>query len=403
MFLQALQKRALRSWGFVPKSRYCSENLKCCTENSKFSPGRVLCTEFFKQVGADSSRSLDSQNYFRRFTPSVCKYASKDRGKDYPCTKPISYVKYIRRGTKVIRKRCYRKGTTRPGRSGVLQHLFHSAQEGRWNPSNSQFKTSECSFKERPLQDGNFTFNHSSTASRGLGSLNRFKRCVSSPPNICSSPQIPEVLCKGSAFSVSCHALRSGCSATSVYKGYGSSGGHLRSQQVHIFMYLDDWLIKNRSVLQLQQQLLQTVNLLVDLGLLINIEKSQLVPSQVVTYLGAVFNLREGLVFPTEERFLAVQQAIMEIESKSHAPACSFLRMLGLMASCIDIVPMARLHMRPIQLYLLYFWRPCSQLLSFLVPVLTVLIEHLEWWKCRDNFFKGMPPHSEPLQVSIYS
>lgn len=180
-------------------------------------------------------------------------------------------------------------------------------------------------------------------------------------------------------------------------------GGHLRSQQIHIFMYLDDWLLKHQSAMQVQHQLSQKVNPLVDVGLLINVEKSQLIPSQIITYLGAVFNLREGIVVPTEDRFLALLQAIKEIADKNQAPASLFLRMLGLMTSCIDIVPMARLHMRPIQLYLLYFWRPCSQLLAFLVLVLPTHLEHLEWWKLRDNCFKGMPLNSEPHSVVLWT
>jgi hypothetical protein len=38
-------------------------------------------------------------------------------------------------------------------------------------------------------------------------------------------------------------------------------------------------------------QLNQTMQLLVDLGLIINLDKCHLVPSQIITYLGAVFNL----------------------------------------------------------------------------------------------------------------
>ena len=140
-----------------------------------------------------------------------------------------------------------------------------------------------------------------------------------------------------------------------------------------------------------------------NLSLLINIEKSRLIPFQVVTYLGAVFNLREGLIPLTEERFLALLHAITIIESKKQAPAALFLRILDLMASCIDIVLMARLHMRPLQLYLLYFWRPCTHLISFLVPISTVLIKHLNWWKCEDNIFKGMPLHSEPHSLVLWT
>lgn len=178
-------------------------------------------------------------------------------------------------------------------------------------------------------------------------------------------------------------------------------GGHLRCQQIHIFMYLDDWLIRNQSKDLLQMQLFKLVNLLVDLGLLINVEKSQFIPSQIITYLGAVFNLQEGQVYPSESRFIAIQQAIAEIVRKPKVHAVLFLRMLGLMASCIDIVPLARLHMRPIQLYLLCFWRPHYHGLLYLVPVLPALLIHLRWWQERHNLFKGVPlqftPHTQVL------
>jgi hypothetical protein len=89
-------------------------------------------------------------------------------------------------------------------------------------------------------------------------------------------------------------------------------GGHLRSQQIHIFMYLDDWLVKNQIRELLLHQLNQTIQLLVDLGLIINLDKCHLVPSQIITYLGAVFNLNKGLVLPSENRFLAINQAIVD-------------------------------------------------------------------------------------------
>jgi hypothetical protein len=37
------------------------------------------------------------------------------------------------------------------------------------------------------------------------------------------------------------------------------------------------------------------------------------VPSQIITYLGAVFNLNKELVLPSENRFLAINQVIADI------------------------------------------------------------------------------------------
>jgi hypothetical protein len=88
-----------------------------------------------------------------------------------------------------------------------------------------------------------------------------------------------------------------------------------------------------------------------------------------------------GLVLPSENRFLAINQAIADIIYNRQCPASHFLRLLGLMASCIDTVPYGCLHMRPIQIYLLYFWHPHIDGLHFKIPVFPILATHLMWWQ----------------------
>ena len=166
-------------------------------------------------------------------------------------------------------------------------------------------------------------------------------------------------------------------------------GGYLRMKEVHIFMYLDDWLLKSREPMLLVSHLDFTLRLLMDLGLVVNLEKSHIWPSQMITYLGAVFNLQKGIVCPTEDRFQNLCQAISILFQESCVPAKLFLRILGLMASCIDLVPLRRLHMRPIQLYLLCHWSPKKDSIFHLVQVKNPLLPHLQWWTQRCNIFKG--------------
>lgn len=77
---------------------------------------------------------------------------------------------------------------------------------------------------------------------------------------------------------------------------------HLRMQNVRLAVYLDDWFLIN----QLERLLLldkeKTLTLLVNLGFIIRLEKSELITSQRVTYIGAVFLLDKGIVCPTLER-----------------------------------------------------------------------------------------------------
>ena len=73
----------------------------------------------------------------------------------------------------------------------------------------------------------------------------------------------------------------------------------------------------------------------------------------------------------------------------SFIPAHTFLRVLGLMAACIGLVPFARLQMRPIQLCLLSQWRPHLDNLEHMIQVNEFLIPHLLWWTKQENVLAG--------------
>ena len=130
---------------------------------------------------------------------------------------------------------------------------------------------------------------------------------------------------------------------------------YLRTCNVRLAVYLDDWLGLNQKRMALLQDRKLCLNLLVSLGFMINLEKSNLEPSQKLVYIGALFNLKQGLILPTDERFAKIQVAL-SLFNKSWVTAQEFLHLLGLMASCIELVPNARLFMRPIQMHLLCFW-----------------------------------------------
>lgn len=178
-------------------------------------------------------------------------------------------------------------------------------------------------------------------------------------------------------------------------------GAFLRKQLIHIFMYLDDWMLKNQNKNLLTKQLHYTQDLLGKLGLMINKDKSCLTPTQTLEYLGAIIQLKEGLVYPSEDRFKDINHMISAILHLQTVEARVMLRLLGLMASCIDLVPWARLHMRPIQLYLLAWWTPAKQTLDYKIPLFSPLKQHLYWWMDRENFFKGVLLEQESAQVTL--
>ena len=135
-------------------------------------------------------------------------------------------------------------------------------------------------------------------------------------------------------------------------------GAALRRRGIMIFIYLDDWLVVGPSREETEAALQYTWRLTSDLGFIINTEKSHLIPSQVPTFLGASLDLRRGLARPSEERLLNLRQCVSLFLPAVVAPALAWLRLLGLMASMVDLVDFCRLRMRPIQLHLLSLYRP---------------------------------------------
>ena len=161
---------------------------------------------------------------------------------------------------------------------------------------------------------------------------------------------------------------------------------HLRMQNMRVAVYLDDCFIVNLIRKMLIQDKKRILSLLMELGFMINLEKSALEPSQSVVYIGAHFLLAKGLVCPTWERTDKIKEACKLIRKTSTAQ--SYLHLLGLMASCLELVPNARLFMRPIQLHLLHFCRPSTMSLQTIVPFNKHVQEHLQFWLNKENLLK---------------
>ena len=176
---------------------------------------------------------------------------------------------------------------------------------------------------------------------------------------------------------------------------------HLRQQNVRLASYLDDWLALNQVRRFLVQDRERCLNLLTSLGFIVNKEKSCLILTQIITYIGGLFNLEQGRVFPTPERVEKLTSAVSQMQTRQKATAKEFLHLLGLIASCLELIPNARLYMRPIQLHLLSFWKPSSLDLKLEIPVTKHLKSHLIWWLDIANITRGRSLLQVQTKVTI--
>ena len=163
---------------------------------------------------------------------------------------------------------------------------------------------------------------------------------------------------------------------------------YLRQQSISLATYLDDCLVRKQIRKLLWKIRFIVLSLLFRLGFIINKEKPILHPSQDLTYTGDHFLFADGLVFPTQERVQGLR-ATVQILLQGYNTAHDYLVLLGKIASCVEMIPNARLFMRPIQLHLLQNWSPIIISMDYQILVTPWLKPHLRLWLQEANILKG--------------
>ena len=120
--------------------------------------------------------------------------------------------------------------------------------------------------------------------------------------------------------------------------------------------YLDDWLVQSSSRESLLRDLQTVLQLCHELEIVVNPQKSNLVPSQVVQYLVVIIDTTAFRASPSQERISKLQSTAEEFRSSASPPASLWLSLLGVLSSLAHLVPGGRLRMRSLQLCLHRSW-----------------------------------------------
>jgi hypothetical protein len=158
---------------------------------------------------------------------------------------------------------------------------------------------------------------------------------------------------------------------------------------IRTLAYLDDWLTlgQDKNALLAQQRCL--LDLLQRLGWIVSYEKSELTPSQRFSFIGITFDTTANHMAPSEERINTLTNMAASLLANPQTTAMRLLEILGHMASTIDILSTARLHMRFLQLDLLRQWKPKKDPPSKVVLLGEASRSDLIWWSCHSNLQEG--------------
>ena len=152
----------------------------------------------------------------------------------------------------------------------------------------------------------------------------------------------------------------------------------LHSMGIRMRCYLDDWLVQSSSRESLLRDLQIVLHLCHELGIVVNPQKSNLIPSQVVQYLGVIINTTSFRASPSPEHISRLLSTAGEFQSSASPPASLWLSLLGVLSSLAHLVPGDCLRMRSLQLCLHRSWDRLD--LEAPVSVSTECLRDLQWW-----------------------
>ena len=176
---------------------------------------------------------------------------------------------------------------------------------------------------------------------------------------------------------------------------------HLHRVKLH--MYLDDWLLNPGTRQEAHEQTSWLRSLCQKLGLVINLEKSDLIPSQVSTYLGIELDTSVGLARPSLKRLTNWLSVAEGFTAQQSPPAVQWLQVLGHLVSLEKLVPYGRTRIRPIQWQLRLQWNQSKEKSSKLIPLDLQSRLAILWWTNRENLRRGVPVGTIDVECYLYS
>ena len=292
---------------------FCHKCPQCCSR-TKCRGQTIKILASLTRFGCKSSSSLHPQGGLH---PSL-------QAKTPFNQVPIGSKRLCKSNQKHVSQRSSRKSHEKVGSGkggcqvlpGILQPPFPGSQTQQEMEANSGFESLKSVPQHGYLQDGNPGDNPVVLEDRGVGHVAGFQRRILPYPNC---PQV-------------------------------------------------NWLLRAPSPEICLQHTRTLLALCRQLGWVVNMNKSELVPKQVFNFVGYRFDLITGRVLPTQDRWQALQEKLRFMKSHHSCTVRQFMSLIGLLTATEKQVCSGRLHMRPIQWHLKRNWH-VPEVLEKIIPV----------------------------------
>ncbi len=278
------------------------------------------------------------------------RYSPKFRGIRFTSVKPADAPVLRVEIAVLLAKDADRAGPSSRYGVGVVQPLLHCAQERWWVTTDLGSASFEPCTSQAAVQDVDAETHFWVRPSPRLVCSDRPEGRVLSCLDPPATQVIPAIRVRGSGVSVQGPALRAVPVASRLHQSRGDFCPPERTRCAH--SQLPRRLAHTRTVSQLSAHRDLVLKHLSLLGLRVNWEKSKLVPTQRISFLGMEFDSVNQTARLTQERAQSVLNCFKTLSGRTAVPLKLFQRLLGHMAAAAVTVPFALLHTRPLQHWL---------------------------------------------------
>ena len=241
------------------------------------------------------------------------------------------------RGSGSAEQGCHRAGSASISR--LLQPVIRGYESFRGMETGHQPFHSELEDSADIFQDGDASIRSSLGSSGGLDGVSGLEGCVLAGANAPGFTQVPQVHGGGKVyqFKVLCFGLST---APQVFtRVMAPVSAILHRMGVRLRCYLDDWLLQASSREQVHPVLRTVLHLCRCLGIVVNWEKSKVIPTKQMVYLGVLLDstaFRASPALKRVEKLLSIGDVFLSCVSQ---PVSSWLELLGVLSSMIQLVP----------------------------------------------------------------
>ena len=201
------------------------------------------------------------------------------------------------RGSGSADQGCLRAGSASISR--LLQPVIHGYESFRGMETGHRPFHSELEDSADILQDGDTSIRSSLGSSGGSDGVSGLEGCVLAGANAPEFTQVPQVHGGGEGVPVQGTLLRLFHGSASFYQGMAPVSAILHRMGVRLRRYLDAWLLQASSREQVLFVLRTVLQFCRRLGIVVTWEKSQVIPTQQMVYLGVILDsLLSGLLLP---------------------------------------------------------------------------------------------------------